>query len=562
RASEVTVALERLQGPGKSEIRSKKASGDGVFDYVGRPIELFYVRYLPILGLSLTAYSNYDERHVPKRLQRPYSGAGAGKGLWKDRPDHERAYPEIAVPLELVRSFHVQSGWNQSIWVDIQIPKNAKTGVYRGTLQVREKGMPAREVPVELEVKDFALPDVPAAKTMLYLGYPDLGERYVGVKWPNPGTEEEKKLQLVRDRHFQLAHRHRISLVDADNGAGPWKKDQPRPEWIPRLDGSLFTPEHGYEGPGEGVGNGVYSVGTYGSWSWKTEPAVAIHRHGEGWERWFAEHFPGVERFLYLVDESTNYPQTEAWAKALGSGALRSFATINLLDALAHAPSVDIATTTFSVGEAAKWQKALHEWKSRPGREFFLYNAHRPSSGTFATEDDGVALRELAWAQYKMGVDWWFYWESTYYNDYQSGRGQTDVYESAQTFGTNSKADPSLGRSGWNYANGDGVLFYPGTDQLFPSSSYEVAGPIASLRLKHWRRGIQDVDYLTLAAKIDPLATRKIVERLVPKALWEYGIGDAKDPTWVRTDVSWSSNPDDWEKARAELAGIILGKKR
>jgi hypothetical protein len=98
---------------------------------------------------------------------------------------------------------------------------------------------------------------------------------------------------------------------------------------------------------------------------------------------------------------------------------------------------------------------------------------------------------------------------------------------------------------------------YPGTDTRYSEESYGVMGPFASLRLKHWRRGIQDVDYLTLAAAINPTRTAEIVNEVVPTVLWEYGVSDPEDPTWVLTDISWSIDPDDWEAARAELADII-----
>jgi hypothetical protein len=45
----------------------------------------------------------------------------------------------------------------------------------------------------------------------------------------------------------------------------------------------------------------------------------------------------------------------------------------------------------------------------------------------------------------------------------------------------------------------------------------------------------------------------------VPEVLWEYGVEDLGDPTWVRADISWSNDPDDWEAARRALAEIILG---
>jgi hypothetical protein len=46
---------------------------------------------------------------------------------------------------------------------------------------------------------------------------------------------------------------------------------------------------------------------------------------------------------------------------------------------------------------------------------------------------------------------------------------------------------------------------------------------------------------------------------MVPLVMWEYGVDDPGDPTWVRADISWSTDPDDWERARGELAGIIEG---
>jgi hypothetical protein len=188
-----------------------------------------------------------------------------------------------------------------------------------------------------------------------------------------------------------------------------------------------------------------------------------------------------------------------------------------------------------------------------------MYNGQRPVSGSFATEDDGVALRELAWNQYKKHVQRWFYWQSTYYNNYQGGMGQTNVFENAQTFGGYNSVDPSIGQTGWNYTNGDGVLFYPGTDVLYPVDSYNVDGPFVSLRLKLWRRGLQDVDYLTLANAINPAAAQALVNQMVPKALWEYGVSEPNDPTWVRADISWTTDSNAWESARKQLADIIVG---
>ena len=570
-ATNVNVSLTTLTGPGGATITTVPASGDGVFNYVGRNIELFYVRYLEIRGLSVDlAYNDYDERHIPERCRRPYDENGIGTGTWEDRPCHNKFYPEIAVPLEFHTPFTIPVGTNQAIWGDIYIPKTVPAGNYTGTIEVteactelgRSDGELTWQIPISLRVRNFTLPDLPNAKTMVFYSSDNINDRYLGEDnmYPDPGTPEYTQSIELIDRHFQLAHRHKVSLID---GVEIERMDD---AWTSRLSGETFTPAKGYDGVGVGVGNGVYSIGTYGSWSWQDGTEADMWANTDPWVNWFdAQAFATpTDYFLYLIDESDDYPQIEQWAQWMednpGPGQrLMSLATLPLPDAMANTPSLDIPTSGAGIGITSDWENALAALRADPSKRFFMYNGSRPASGSFATEDDGVALRELAWGHYKKGVERWFYWESTYYDNFQGGMGQTNVFQRAQTFGGYNYDDDSLGEAGWNYFNGDGVLFYPGTDTRFPDESYGVSGPFASLRLKLWRRGIQDVDYLTLAASVNPTRTAEIVNEMVPKVLWEYGVEDPGDPTWVRTDISWSTDPDDWEAARAELADIIEG---
>ncbi len=558
-ADEVTVSFSRLEGPGGAVIESSAASGNGVFDWTGRDIELFYIRYLEIKGLSRLSYESYDERHIPERLRRPWTGEGEGSGVWQDRPDHNKFYPDIAEPLELVSSFNIQTGRNQSIWADIYIPKDIPAGIYRGTVEIAENGITAYQVPVELTVRSFSLPDLPSARTMLFISNENINLRYLGESYPDQGTALYQQSLRLADRHFQVAHRHRISLID-----GYQPPDRMDEAWTARLSGSLFTPDNDYRGPGEGVGNNVYSIGTYGGWPWQGEGEAAMRSNTDLWANWFnSRNFSTpVDYFLYLIDESSDFSEIEDWSRWInnnpGPGSqVLSMATVSLVDGVDQTPSLDIPDSGTATGVTADFQSAAETLLASPGRHLWMYAAYRPNVGSIAIEDDGVSPRVTAWAQFKKQVERWFCWESTYYENFQGGTGQTNVFQSAFTFGGHSGYDNILGETGWNYGNGDGVLFYPGTDLTFPSDSYGVNGPFVSLRLKHWRRGIQDVDYLTMAAKINPIRVAEIVEAIIPKILWEYGVDDPGDPTWIRTDISWSTDPDLWEAARAELADII-----
>ncbi len=561
-AGNVTVSFNTLSGPNGAAITSSAATGDGVFSWVGRNIELFYVRYLEIKGLSKLSYETYDERHVPQRMRRPWTGAGVAAGGWQNRPDHDKFYPDIAVPLELVPRFNIAGGQNQSIWVDVYIPKTAAAGNYVGQLLVLSNGTLAGSIPVLLSVYNFTLPDVPNSKTMVDFDSSNINHRLLGSTYIKFTSAEGATASLIRDRFFMVAHRHKISLIGDSPGDCDSTADQPCPETLPRLEGSLFAASSGYDGPGANVGNDVYSIGTYGSWSWNTGTQADMNKHTDAWATWFSQNSPSTEYFLYLIDESSNNPQIQTWAQWIlnypGPGYnVKSMATIALPTASSQTPSLDIPTSSLAVGITSAWEPLAAQYTNDPRKRFYMYNGERPGSGSIAIEDDGIALRERAWGQYKKHINRWFFWESTYYNNYQGGTGETNVFQTAQTFGGYKSVDPIMGQTGWNYTNGDGVLFYPGTDKLYPSSSYGVNGPFASLRLKYWRRGIQDVDYLTMAAGIDPNTTQKIVNQIVPKVLWEYGVDNPNDPTYVHTDISWSNNPDVWEAARAQLAAII-----
>jgi len=199
----------------------------------------------------------------------------------------------------------------------------------------------------------------------------------------------------------------------------------------------------------------------------------------------------------------------------------------------------------------------------RRGKSYWSYITGRISNGSFLIEDEGVAPRVVGWTHFKHKVGRWFYWESTHYKNTSHVNHETDVFESEWTFGRRNDAmHPKYGETGQGYSNGDGVLFYPGTDRRYPENSYGLNGPIVSLRMKLWRRGIQDADYLTMAAKVDPYAVERIVNRIIPKVLWEIGVTDPKDPTYVHTDISWPTDPDRWEEARRELAEIIMRGNR
>jgi hypothetical protein len=70
---------------------------------------------------------------------------------------------------------------------------------------------------VNLQVDDFTLPDDAPDRTMLFYSGENLADRY--------GADTAQ----LDNRHFLLAHRHRLSLVDGGFGPG----DHPPASWQP-----------------------------------------------------------------------------------------------------------------------------------------------------------------------------------------------------------------------------------------------------------------------------------------------------------------------------------------
>ncbi len=85
--------------------------------------------------------------------------------------------------------------------------------------------------------------------------------------------------------------------------------------------------------------------------------------------------------------------------------------------------------------------------------------------------------------------------------------------------------------------NGDGFLFYPGDDA-------GIDGPVASIRLKNLRDGMEDYEYFAI---LQQLGGKDVVDKVVQQAV----------PTWG----TWKKDPYIVLKLRKQLAEEIIKRK-
>jgi hypothetical protein len=164
--------------------------------------------------------------------------------------------------------------------------------------------------------------------------------------------------------------------------------------------------------------------------------------------------------------------------------------------------------------------------RSANGERFWTYNGKPPEAGSSILDTEGAALRTWGWIARRYDIELWYAWEGVYFSDRYNGGGPTDVRHDPVTFDERRR-----GRSDWG--NGDGVLAYP--------------GPLASLRLKVLRRGLQDrLLLLELERCAGRRAAAEIEARTVPRALGE-----------ARGRSTWPVDERHWEAARLAVLDAI-----
>lgn len=469
----VTVRLDELvAGDGRALVAAPLLRDDAD-RVVGRPIERFVEQFVDV--------------------RRASGGRTAGESLGWERgsgPD-PRAWtgeiPDALIPVELAPPWapyplRVPPHANGIVWIDVNVPAEQPAGTYRGTIRVQNGTAALASIPVELEVADVLLPDRPAGAMAFY--DPDELTRRVG-----PGAEEHL---------WKVLHAHRIAPLHNATTADDVRRQ------TAALDGSLYTPAHGYLGPAPGEGDGVLSIGAYGSLGDPSDEAQSkVEAVADAMAT--AGLFEHTDVFLYAIDENCDSPRAAQWRKRLDTSADPNLRRVRIGWTCSRNPEsqpVDVAIVdpTYSPDLARAAEKR--------GKSVWVYNGSLPHTGTFLLDADAISPRVNGWLAAIDAIPQWFYWESTYWYD-RHGRTPVDPFADAESF-HNDDGD---------WADGDGVLLYPGRQRdFFQEHSLGFDGVVASIRLKNWRRGIEDAGYVRLARARDPERADAIVRALIPTA--------------------------------------------
>jgi hypothetical protein len=438
---------------------------------------------------------------------------------------------------------------NHALWVDVYVPFErtaAPPGTRRGAMKVTWKGGEAI-LNVALEVWDFALPQESHLP----------GDVWNGSLRTMPPEEELAYYQLAREHRFTpLIYAYRPKLrIENGKAALDWSEFDAR---LARyLDGAAFTERYGYRGPGYGLPLDhmmlPFDVERGGNrataWPLALPPEGRTPRYEAIWKdvaRQVREH----------LDQDPN------WRK------VRKIAFLNGLD---ESYSEDAYEKMLYYG------KLLHEAMGRGWFQYRIDGGYTPE----AMEKLGREVElwvchtvsfdiDLVTKLREKGIDTWFYGPMIYEQKKNSGCGSNTFLD------LDLLVNRGIGWVGWKYQSGwvewefdynafaawyeaenfkEPRRIYNGSGQLiYRGAVMGYRRPVASIRLKAQRRGLQDYEYFWLLAQRS--GGRDMADSLVNRIVYKRPFGKR---AMLDTEI-WRNNPEEWDEARIEAGRRLAAR--
>ncbi|MGC4115383.1 MAG: DUF4091 domain-containing protein [Myxococcales bacterium] len=415
-------------------------------------------------------------------------------GAWPDAlvPDVD----ETANEKRNAFPFDVPANETRVVWVDVLVPANAPAGDYSGSMAIAGSGGFSATVPVRLTVWPFTLPSTASLASTFGQGWDAMCQGYWGgysaSQCGDAGVERTHQ-QLAA---FMLDHRLSVDLVYT----GPSKSGS-------SYDWATWDGKYAAYFDGTAPTRLAGARQTLIRYVWNSQQASyaawASHFKAKGW----------FDRtFDYTCDEP---PATCAWSDIntranLIHGAdpeFRTLVTTTIQEAQQQGVlgSIDVLAPvinqmhdksgTYGGSQRSKYNSFL----TTPGNKLLWYQSCMSegcssSSGAKGYDSyslgwatlmiDAPAIRNRAqeWLSYLYGIEGELYWETTF-----AFNGGNDPWTNQWYFG----------------GNGDGTLLYPGKTSKIGGTT---PVPVASIRLKMLREGMEDYEYLKLVTDLGDAA--------------------------------------------------------
>ena len=471
---------------------------DGISVRLSQPLRHPSGATIPVANVVLYRAAYY-ELSVPSNLE-------GAPGRWPDPlipvvdtyvGERRNAFP-----------FELPADESRVVWVDILVPIDAAAGIYEGELAVERNGNSLGTIPVQLVVGDFTLPSTSSLRSAFGVSYHNICRAHTGTSTCSPTYNYLTGIEM-RERYVRAALEHRFTLDEPFFEPPHVVNPEPAARLIlplingtsniVRLPGAKLTTIRVRETTGEGLrgfldyatANGFYDqLFFYPVDEPHERPAWVAYSERRDLFRQTVTDVPTI--LTTAIQDSDEFGVTEQ---------IDIFVpTINQLE---ERLNLDTPYDGYQRPKYDDWLRA------DPARELWAYQgciSHgcgacgAPTNSPIYTgwparviDGPAVQTRAMPWLLFSFDV---------------SGELYFAVDEQLQTAW---EPDGQCKFSG----SGDGTLFYPGTPARIGG---QTGIPIESIRMKLIREGMEDYEYLKLAAREDSDAAYRIARTLFPHA--------------------------------------------
>ena len=436
--------------------------------------------------ISKDNFKVYTQTYVS--VTRNWYGNGAPTGM----------YPDPIVPQENAVEYGlntVNAGRNGGTWLEFFIPQDARPGKYTGTAVV-DLGKEKVNVPVELTVHDYVLPDEITQKSMFTINGSQVSEH------------ELDSTDAMLDKYYDLLMYYRLAPSGLSAGGDTY--DERIENWVEKAYKyyqkglrTLALPSFYTNNRGLGyvtvdpdlfsnllvalaekslaVGIDLNALSCLYDYE-IDEPFYVSYSNGRVADS-IIEFDKGVNKALEVLEANPAF-DNELGAKVIESVRKTPHVITDYFDDenRIRDPLKNKDGTPFSYegknvalcpkpdGVNTAERRALYD----NGFEKWWYNCNDPKYPypTYHIDDSMASAMSIGWFQAEYGITGNLYWCSNYHM--RGGVNLTNPYGSA---------DRGSG------ANGDGAIIYPG-------KMYGIDGPVASIRMDAMRDGYEDYELI------------------------------------------------------------------
>jgi len=377
-------------------------------------------------------------------------------------------------------------GQNAVYFIDIHVPDDATPGVYTGRIIVNHDGT-STPVSVNLTVWPFKLESTSHLPTSYGFGWNPVSSQYPLLR----GASGTPTLAEAHVRHAIMGLNHRITIMVMDYGAsfvGLSGRTLYHDQFRALINGQVNTLLAGAR-PTSLAYQGADDRSELGDWR------DFFNSPSNGWGNLLYDYAdePGV-----ITTWCDLYNRSNA-AAAAGVRMMTTTTIANVRDTTHHncsnsaidenkisvfIPNVtqvqdgSMGTGQNSLGQYSSWKTAGKEiWEYQSCNSWGCGGRTPTGYPSTATDHSAIRARAMEWITFRNGLTGELYWNAVY-----------------SWLPQHPPLDPWTDQN-YSYGNGDGTLLFPGV-----ASSSRVGGdhdiPLASLRLKMIREGMEDYEYM------------------------------------------------------------------